>query len=338
LRFSLLAATLLLAIWGGWRGVRAYLLRMPDPATATKEGIVRWMVLRDLADEPEDTRRQLVTRIEELFVEPLDVSQAATLDPHDVQRLRRNAEVLKESWFFAKIDGYYACLEALRSAYLDRQIQTVTRWAELDAGLDAAAGARYQSSDFGERLSDFFDQLDDWTNRAAPERRGRIRSVVKAGLIRWFARQDLSGEPPVSKLRLVRGLEQQLGGQLDLAGTTTGMTPAEQAVFWRNVDSLAETWFRDKAREYSAFKPAERSAFVQRQSEVVEQLAAHRQAGTTPVARQIDGWIASAPADERPRMRQFSQAMQASLAIRKLKTWLKGTLSPQAPPAGASGA
>jgi hypothetical protein len=327
--------------------VRAYLRRVPDPRTADKEGVLRWLLLRDLAQEPEEVRRQLVGRLEVLFADSFDADGADRLSPEELEALRRNGEVLKETWFFLKTETYYSLSETDRTGFLDRQIETVARWAKLDADLSAAAasGASATPAPLGDALAAFFDRLDEWTAQAGPEQRARIRTVVRAGLIRWFALYDLSRQDADSRKRLVAGLEKQFAGGFNLSGTTTGMTAAEEATFWKNVDALAQTWFYAKGRAYARLADSQRREFLKAQLDVVEQLSTARQATRTPraagerpaapppFASRLEAWIAAAPDEERPALRRFATARYTGLILRKIRGFLSPPPAPPSPPA-----
>lgn len=325
-----LAAGSLVVGWQAWR----WWAPLPDLATADREGVLRWLVLVDLASEPLATQRQLLARVEEVFAEEIPGDAVSKLSAAHVEQVRRNAELLKELWFHERVDGYYACPATDRPSYLDRQIATVVRWASLDQVLSQAAAVAAgtpQADDLGLFLVGFFDTLDHWIERAGPSQYDRIRAVVKAGLVRWLATQDLRDTSPSTRHSLVRGLEKQLAGELDFGGVTDGYSPAADATFAANVDLLAEAWFRDKALTFATLSSPQKPKFLDQQVVVVEELTRYAdRSRTQPDARKprsssarIAQWIAAAPAAEQPALRQFAQQLQAAVLLRRMRTLIE---------------
>jgi hypothetical protein len=310
--------------------IKAYLYRLPDPATADREGVLRWLVLADLAEHPDDVSRQLVARVEAVFGAESDVpdSDAGSLTDAEHERVRRNTERLKETWFREKVAAYHQLPAGERAAFLDAQIRTLFHWAKLDQRLDrpASDASAAAERDLGDYLGAFFDALDRWRAAAAPDESERMRVVVKAGLVRWLATYDLADQSPGVLGKVVAGLEQQLGTELDFSGVSRDMSSSEVTQFWRNVERLAATWFFAKSTEYVALAGKERDQFVARQMPIVQQLIEHwprdgaETSAESPTQR-IERWLATAPEAMRGAARQFYERLRGELfgnAIRSL--------------------
>ena len=129
---SLLAATccaaaLALAAW--------YLLvvRMPDPSTASRAGLFRWLVLREVAAEPREVQVALVNRLQAELKSGLAAdTQGVPLSPAYRELLQKNAEHLKQVWFTTRVEEYTLVPAAEQMEFLTEQIDAISRWTALD--------------------------------------------------------------------------------------------------------------------------------------------------------------------------------------------------------------
>jgi hypothetical protein len=305
--------------------VHAWLYGLSDPASADREGLLRWLVLADLEEQPRDVCRTLVDRFEEVFVPETAAdapADASTLTDEQIARVERNVAVLKEVWFFARVDDYWSLDAAARPSFLDRQVCNIFRCAEFDCQFHDSRGGD-ANGDAAESVGRFFDSIAQWRDQAPAGERERIREVVKAGLIRWLATHELSEQSLAVRRQVVAGLEKELGTKLSFGSTTTALAAAEAARFWRNVELLAESWFHAKANQFAALDKPRRSAFVAAQLSVVDELAAHWPAAEhkNSAAEAIDRlhrWTASSAERDRAAAAEFARALQAAWLARRL--------------------
>jgi hypothetical protein len=331
LKTKITAAVLLIAAISGYLAWDRF-YRLPDPATANREGVVRWIVLADLDRQPDAVCEQLVERFESLFGDDGDGQNsnpdgiadftvgAKRLTAAQLALVQRNVEHLKQIWFYAKANAYADLTAAAQPAFLDRQIKAVFRWAALDQQLEQSAG---RAHDLGDALAEFFVAIDGWKRNADAALHERINHVVGDGLVRWLATYDLAQQTLDVRRRVAVGLEAQLGDRLHFTGITKGMPAAEAAQFNANVELLAQAWFYDKAGEYAAIAPTTRPAFLKRQTGVVLKLAegwqSTRGSSLGEVAALVKRWIAQAPTDLRPKAKSFADALQGAVLARYLQ-------------------
>ena len=160
-------------------------IRLPSPATADREGLIRWLVLRDLRSEPLETRTILVSRLQEetrLNLDPAALTKQ--LDPRYRDRLWTNVLALIETWYSNKIDAYLATPASERPAYLDRTIAEVQEWKDL-AALQPQQATNAPSSETA-MLKLFAQQVEVWKERASPGRLHEIREFDTALRSRWL--------------------------------------------------------------------------------------------------------------------------------------------------------
>ena len=95
---GLVAAATIVAAGATW-----YLLavRLPDPRTASRAGLGRWLVLRDVSAEPREVQLALVDRLQAELKSGLAAESASVpLAPAYRLRLRENAEYLQQVWLW----------------------------------------------------------------------------------------------------------------------------------------------------------------------------------------------------------------------------------------------
>ena len=113
--------------------VAAYIQRLPDPSTASRRGLFRWLVERDLAEQPRNVQLVIMGRVEKELLAGTDFSKvAAMLDDVQRQRLLANADLLARCWFEREADRYFAEPESRRSALLGQQITEIQRLGIMD--------------------------------------------------------------------------------------------------------------------------------------------------------------------------------------------------------------
>lgn len=177
---------------------------LPLPEQANRDQLLRWLVLRDLSRESEETRAVLVRRLDQEFATG-EIDFAATgekLSLEHRQRLWRNVELLMEPWFFDKLEGYLATENEQRVAYLDHLIDTIDHWRKIEILRPGATpGADDESlASVGATkgfVPTFFAQVHKWQQQTTPARRQQAAEFLMALQVRWFMR-SLGATTPAS--------------------------------------------------------------------------------------------------------------------------------------------
>lgn len=165
-------------------------LQLPDPATADREGLVRWLVLRDLQHESPEVRATLLRRLEEEARRDLDpASFRLKLDRKYQEQLWANTLILIEIWYSNRVDAYQAASATDRSKFLDETIIEIMQWKSL-AALQPEQNADPSAvpSDEIALLKIFAEQVAIWKERASPQRRKEITEFDAALRGRWMLR------------------------------------------------------------------------------------------------------------------------------------------------------
>lgn len=159
-------------------------LRLPDPDAADRDGLLRWLALRDLRTETPAIRLTLLHRLQEEFQGQFDpVAVRTQLDAKYGRRVWDNALVLVETWYAKKLDDYRSAPISQRTVFLDETIAEFQQWkdlAALEPGRDSAP-----PSDSA-LLELFTRQIAGWKDNAMPERRREITEFDTALRTRWI--------------------------------------------------------------------------------------------------------------------------------------------------------
>ncbi len=187
-----IAAAMAMAVAGFCSG------RLPDPATADRDGLLRWLVLQDLSREPVETRATLARRLEQEFGGKIDwTAVGKKLDASQKDRLLENVALLLEPWFGDKVDGYFRLPEGQRQAYIDRTIDLIENLKGATAlGADRPAEGRKKSPGLLELLA---ERIGGWMNSVTPQRRDQAKQFLLALQTRWL-QSTLMGPAPDKRL------------------------------------------------------------------------------------------------------------------------------------------
>ena len=175
--------------------VRFRAWQLPAPKEADRAGLLRWIVIRDLSEEPPLVRGELARRFEEVFPAGLDWDTSSDrLDRSEIDRVRLNVSLLLEAWFLEQTERYSALAPANRLAHIDSVIDRITAWRQTVLLASADQNIGVQGSAEAALCSVLLDQTETWKQRADPARRERISQFLGVVQARWLLRR-LTGDP-----------------------------------------------------------------------------------------------------------------------------------------------
>jgi hypothetical protein len=181
--------------------VAAYIQRLPDPETADRRGLFRWLVERDLREEPRDVQLVIMGRVERELLAGIDFREvAAKLNDSQRQRLLENADLLARCWFRRAAERYLAEPEPNRQKVLGRQIEKIQRlgimnqlsalenWSAVQGPGVGGLGSRTVAGDPGARatltplasLATQINRVQHWLAEAPPGERPRLAEYFTA--------------------------------------------------------------------------------------------------------------------------------------------------------------
>jgi hypothetical protein len=163
--------------------------QLPDPATADRDGLFRWLVTRDLSQEPLETQLTLARRLEEEFQGGLDCKSAAeTLSEPQRTQLWTNVLVLLKPWFLDKVEHYSALAAAERQAYVDKFLESVTSWQDVEAFCPPEEKASPASVAGGSLIGVLLKSVKQWEESASQPQKEQIAEFLAAVKSRYLQR------------------------------------------------------------------------------------------------------------------------------------------------------
>lgn len=199
--------------------------RLPDPAAADRQGLLRWVVTRDLSEESVQVQRTLVHRFEQEFSSgrPIDwLKTRSRVSPPQFDRLCKNLPILLQVWFQQRAEDYDHLVGQDRIAYLDTTLEKILRWQnvlELDSlqnatgqaagtsplrpdpdlhGAPASQETQRAPSQAGSKTSSLAKLaawMERWKQSAEPDERRRVEGLTAALKARWLYRRLLDSLP-----------------------------------------------------------------------------------------------------------------------------------------------
>lgn len=191
-RYGLLIALTVVAMLGVATGAGLFMVYAPlgDPASATPEQLLRWLVTRDLSKEPAALQQAFVHRVEDELGQPDDLTALTTtvaeLDESRRAMLWNNIGVLLSPWLMEKADQYAQLPAAEQNAYLDRFLDSVEQWSKIGEACLKSGGEGKKAE--GPLSTLIADRVAECSRRAEPAQRKRISSFMAAVQARWIWR------------------------------------------------------------------------------------------------------------------------------------------------------
>ena len=161
---------------------------LPDPAVANRDELLRWLVTRDLAKEPPETRLVLVQRLDEEFRSGVDWD-ALNRQTTEAQRkqLWSNIPLLLGPWLSEKASVYWQLPDKQRLQFIDGVIDSLLAWRGADR-LQVGHGDGAPQSESRGLVSVFLDQVEECKRNAEPQQRDRILQFLGALQVRFLMR------------------------------------------------------------------------------------------------------------------------------------------------------
>jgi hypothetical protein len=333
---ALVAASSAIAVWAA--------TRLPPPEHARGRDLVRWLVMRDLREESEATRRALVLQLELYLQDAAELSATTEMDAEQRWNLQSNVAVLLADWLRISTERFQQLEFADRAAYLDQQLRLVERVCELGRLWSHSAEDTADS----EATVELVATVERAVAQAPRSDRQQFELYVRAMKVRWLATVDLSQFGNRAMETLANHIEGELRGGFLWDDTEENLDSARseqlsrKGQLWRNADLLAEVWFHRQVATYARVPPYARSKYMTQfiadvtswpiVKQRLEPAAAENLATANPfgllmnnrllhamkqmsaLEESIEVWIRRAPQSSQPDMRKF--VADARTAIR----------------------
>ncbi len=194
-RYGLLIVLSLVAMLGVAAGAGLYYVYapLPDPSQATTEQLFRWLVTRDMSQEPASTQQAIVHRVDSDLGSTSELAESiAQLDASHRAMLWTNIGTLLSPWLLEKVDEYAKLPAAEQPAYLDRFLDRVDQWSKIAAACqqgNSASGAKSDSKSDGALNNLIADRVAECSRHVEPAQQKRISAYMAAVQGRWIVRQ-----------------------------------------------------------------------------------------------------------------------------------------------------
>jgi len=154
--------------------VVAYLKRLPDPQTADRRGLFRWLVQCDLREEPAEMKLVIMQRMEGELLKGINFREiVSSLNDAQRQRLLENADLLANFWFRRQSERYFGAPKSDRPNVLGEQVSQIHRLGLMDQ-LSALENSSPANDSIAATASTFIKRIDRWLAEAAPSERPRL--------------------------------------------------------------------------------------------------------------------------------------------------------------------
>ena len=250
--------------------LRVWATYVPDPETASREGLMRWLVLRDLSMEPPETQLAVLERVEQELEHETSVTDTGdTLTPSQRRQLLENVGFLKRFWFQQRLEEYARCSESLRREFVQQQVDKLAAWSRVDAWLasahaDKGASSPDEEGDVldGSTAPSLISQVETWIEGTPEPQRPMARQAVCEGVVCWLATDDLSDYSMNSRRHLARRIAVHLDAGRRADESASGMSREQRVRLAVNGELLLEAWLYDEKDRYFALPTEKRPAYV----------------------------------------------------------------------------
>ena len=198
-RYGLLIVLSLVAMLGVAAGAGLYYVYapLPDPSQATTEQLFRWLVTRDVSQEPASVQQAIIHRLDSDLGSTNELAESiAQLDESRRAMLWTNIGTLVSPWLLEKVDEYAKLPAAEQPAYLDRFLDRVDQWSKI------ATACQQGTSTPGENSTEksaakpdgslnklIADRVAECSRHVEPAQQKRIAAFMTAVQGRWIVRQ-----------------------------------------------------------------------------------------------------------------------------------------------------
>jgi hypothetical protein len=302
---------------------------LPSPTSATTEQLVRWLALHDVKRLSNDQQLALVDRFESEWQQATPRSSDTSWVPASwMVRLQSNLAVLKQVWFFSRVDQYAACPNEVRLSFLRQRLDAIARWTEVSASFNTETPPESNPS------ASWFTDIEHWLACSQGPVKDRVQTALTDGVICWLACYDLQVQPPSVRMaladRIVASLEQ---GQR----TTEMRLPlnsAEHQQLAENAKLLMESWAIKLSKQFVQLPAHQRDEFVDRlltkiddwglNQWLVHSTSNQASSNATQLMATVDTWIARASQEDRPPLHELISHVKYRMLVQQLRQWLPG--------------
>ena len=203
--YGLMIVLSLVAMLGVAGGAGLYFVYapMPDPSQATTEQLFRWLVTRDLSEEPANVQEAIIHRLDSDLGSASELAECiGQLNESRRAMLWTNIGTLLSPWLLEKVDEYAKLPAAEQPDYLDHFLDRVDQWSKIAAACQQGGSTPDEKSaakSNGSLNKLIADRIADCSRHVGSVQQKRITAFMTAVQGRWIVRQfsnfGLFGKP-----------------------------------------------------------------------------------------------------------------------------------------------
>ena len=257
--------TLALAFLGAG-GIGCWMLfgPLPDPSDAGIRDLARWLLQRDLVNEPRKIQVSLVNRLQAELKSDFALASQRRWSDNSHDQLLRNVVFLGKVWFQERCRQYQELDKPARLPFLESQLTIVSRWSSLETRLldnqPPTSGSPALPSTV--RL---FERIETWVDEAEGAQRTRLTRAIQDATLCSLVTDNMADQ----SMEVRRDLADRITSFLNKAGDGLGdrlqLQPSHYTRLSENSLALMEAWLINRAMEFQSLSPQQKEPYVENQ-------------------------------------------------------------------------
>jgi hypothetical protein len=162
---------------------------LPDPAKATRDELLRWLITKDLAKEPPPTQLAIARRLETEFAAGVDWSSFKDrIDDSQCRQLLKNIPCVLRPWILEKADAYEQLAAEGKNAFVDRLIDTLDVWRGVEKLLPKQAENSQDPANSPKLTAILMQEMEKLQKESPPSKQEQINQLWMAVQMRMVLR------------------------------------------------------------------------------------------------------------------------------------------------------
>ena len=328
-------------------GLWKWLEPLPHPRDAGMRDLARWLLQRDLAEEPREIQVSLVNRLPTELKKDFTFPRQRSWSDNAHELLLQNVIFLGKVWFEERAGQYQQLNKTERLPFLVSQIITVSRWSVLEAELsrpqlqDSESTTKLQAEGApgphpAQGSLRLFQRIETWVQESKGKQRAILEQAVRDATLCSLATDDLSDQP----LAVRRDLADRIASFLNEDGNSIGSRLQFEPGHYQQLSSnsllLMEAWLLNRTLEYAPLSAAEKNQYIEEKLEQMnrwnlDNLFSATKAGESSASKQgtlklltrilphLETWINRAEPAQQEMFRNLIQDFKSQLFINQFR-------------------
>jgi hypothetical protein len=243
---------------------------LPDPSQAGIRDLARWLLQRDLVNEPRKIQVSLVNRLQAELETDFDLPSRRRWSDSAHDQLLRNVVFLGKVWFQERCRQYQQLEKPARLAFLESQLNVVSHWSSLETRLLENQPSTSDSSASSSTVR-LFKRIETWVEEAEGEQRQQLTQVIQDATLCSLATDDLAKQSMDVRRDLADRITSFLNSANNDVGSRLQLEPSHYKQLATNSLVLMEAWLINRAIEFQSLTSQEKEPYVTNQLNQMKQ-------------------------------------------------------------------